>query len=235
VKPLHKRVSLTPQSDPLYLAGCSFEAAEYAVMHWHYSRTMPVSKRVCFGVWESGVFIGAIIFAWGATPYIGNPFGLPMTQCAELVRIALRPHHAPVSRMIRIAVRLLVKQSPGLRVIVSYADTKQGHHGGIYQAAGWHYLGLTKEVDGYMMAGRQLHRRAYTGHNYGQPRLAIPTGARKIHLPGKHKYVFALDAAMRLQLAPLSQPYPKRGRSAENGTAAPTAGGGINSDPPAPS
>lgn len=198
----------------LHLAFCSFAAAKYAVLHWHYSRTMPVSKRVCVGVWEHGAFVGAVVFAWGATPYIGDPFGLPMTQCAELVRVALRAHQAPVSRIVTIAVRLLVKQSPGLRVLVSYADTAHGHHGGIYQAAGWYYLGMTKEVDGYMLAGKQLHRRAYTGHNYGAPRLKVPAGATKVHLPGKHKYVLPLDAAIRAQLAPLRQPYPKRGTDA---------------------
>ena len=195
---------------PLHIGFCSFTAAQYAVLHWHYSRSMPVSKRVCFGVWEAGAFVGAVVFAWGATPYIGDPFGLPMTQCAELVRVALRQHRTPVSRIVAIAVRLLVKQSPGLRVIVSYADTAEGHHGGIYQAAGWTYLGLTKEVTGFMLAGRKLHRRAYTGHNYGAPRLKVPTAATKVHLPGKHKYVLPLDAALRAQLEPLRQPYPKR-------------------------
>ena len=36
---------------------CSYEAAKYAVMHWHYSKTMPAGKTVKLGVWENGRFI----------------------------------------------------------------------------------------------------------------------------------------------------------------------------------
>jgi hypothetical protein len=36
-----------------------------------------------------------------------------------------------------------------------------------------------------------------------------------------------LDAEMRAKIAPLAKPYPKRERSAENGAAVPTAGGGV--------
>ena len=42
-----------------------------------------------------------------------------------------------------IALRLLARHSPGLRLVVSYADPAQGHVGTIYQAAGWTYLGVT--------------------------------------------------------------------------------------------
>ena len=44
---------------------CSYEAAKYAVEHWHYSRSMPVGKLLTVGVWENGEFVGAVIYAWG--------------------------------------------------------------------------------------------------------------------------------------------------------------------------
>ena len=44
---------------------------------------------------------------------------------------------------------------------------------------------------------------------------------QKVPLPGKHRYVMPLDAAMRAQCATLAQPYPKRGRSREIATAPP--------------
>jgi hypothetical protein len=31
---------------------CSYEAAKYAVEHWHYSKTMPAGKTVKIGAWE---------------------------------------------------------------------------------------------------------------------------------------------------------------------------------------
>jgi hypothetical protein len=189
---------------------CSHEAAEYAVSRWHYSRTMPVSKSARLGVWEANQFIGAVVFAWGANPNLGRPFDLDMLEVAELVRVALREHQTPVSRILSVAVRMLRRQSPGLRLLVSFADTDQGHHGGIYQAAGWIYTGTTPPKFDFMLNGQKLHRRTYTGANFGQPRLPIPAGAVKVRSPVKHRYVLPLDEAMRSRIAPLAQPYPKR-------------------------
>ena len=46
------------------------------------------------------------------------------------------------------------------RIVVSYADTAQGHAGVIYQAANFNYAGLTKErTDAY--AGGNKHSRHY--------------------------------------------------------------------------
>ena len=42
----------------LRLDWCSYEAAKYAVEHWHYSKRMPKSKLAKIGVWEDGEFIG---------------------------------------------------------------------------------------------------------------------------------------------------------------------------------
>src|SRR5688572_27900813 len=110
-------------------------------MRWHYSRRMPRCKLAKIGAWEDGRFIGAVVFGRGATPNIGSPFGLDQTEVCELVRVALRDHRAPVSQIMAEARRKLRETSPGLRVIVSFADTAQDHHGGIYQADNWIYLG----------------------------------------------------------------------------------------------
>ena len=81
----------------LKLDWCSHEAAKYAVEKWHYSHSMPKSKLVKIGVWENRQFIGVIIFGSGASPQIGKPYQLRMTQICELVRVALHKHQSPVS------------------------------------------------------------------------------------------------------------------------------------------
>jgi hypothetical protein len=60
-----------------------------------------------------------------------------------LTRIALTNHKAPVSRIMAITLRKLKKHAKGLKLVVSYADFNQGHHGGIYQATNWIYVGGT--------------------------------------------------------------------------------------------
>ena len=118
---------------------CTYEAAKFACLNWHYSKSIPVSKIVKIGVWEDDVFKGAVLFSRGATPMIGRPYNLKQTEICELTRIALRDHKTPVSRIVAISVKFLKKNSPGLRLVISYADVDQGHLGKIYQASNWVY------------------------------------------------------------------------------------------------
>jgi hypothetical protein len=189
---------------------CSYQAAKYAVEKWHYSKTMPVSKRVTIGAWEDGIFIGSIVFSWGANPNLSKPYGLNMTECVELVRVALAPHISPTSKIVSQAVKMLERQSPGVRLVVSYADTREAHVGIIYQAMNWTYTGDTSVKFDYELNGRVLQRRSYTGRNFNGTRRRVPLGANKIQSPSKHRYLYPLDRAMRRQIAPLAQPYPKR-------------------------
>ena len=83
------------------------EAAKYACEKWHYSKCTPKSKVVRFGVWESGKFIGVVLFGSGACPWLGTAYGLNQTQVCELTRIALTNHKTPVSRIMAIILKKL--------------------------------------------------------------------------------------------------------------------------------
>lgn len=135
-------------SSPLKLDWCSYEAARTACLRWHYSRSTPTAKTVKIGVWERGVFKGAIIYGLGSNQHLGTAFGLTMFQACELCRVALDRHDTPVSRIVAISLKMLKKQSPGVRLVVSYADCDQDHHGGIYAAGNWVYVGRVQEEGG---------------------------------------------------------------------------------------
>lgn len=195
------------------------QAAKFACENWHYSKRIPVFGTVRIGVWEDGCFVGVVIFSRGATPEIGSPYKLHQTEICELTRVALREHATPVSRIIAIALKFLRRNSPGLRMIVSFADAAQGHHGGIYQAGGWIYAGASEthayRVNGVVEHPKTLHSR------YGKGGQSIPwlrenvdPTAERIISGIKHRYLLPLDEAMRAQIAPLSKPYPKRAKQA---------------------
>jgi hypothetical protein len=114
--------------------------------------------------------------------------------------------------MMALALKFLHKQSPGIRLVVSFADPEAGHHGGIYQAGNWIYSGKSASNYEWRLNGKRLNKRAYTGHNFGNPKLAIPTGAERVPLLGKHRYLMPLDAEMRERILPLAKPYPKRAK-----------------------
>ncbi|MCK5605381.1 protein Mom [Candidatus Pacearchaeota archaeon] len=197
----------------LKLDWCSYEAAKYAVMHWHYSKCMPAGKTTKVGIWEADEFIGVVVFSRGANQNLLKPYGLKQIGGCELTRIALKTGHvSPVSKIISISLKFLKLHSPGLRLVVSYADTGQGHHGGIYQATNWVYEGLFSGECSVVVNGKLMHRRsAYS--RYGTTR---PKGSVNVPAPGKHKYLMPLDKEMRKQIELLRKPYPKRPADGSN-------------------
>jgi len=212
-------------------------AARFACTNWHYSKCVPVFKAVRVGVWECGQFIGVVLFGQGATPEIGSPYGLKQIEICELTRVALTRHVSPVSKIIALALRFLRKQSPGLRMVVSFADASQGHHGGIYQAGGWVYVGGA-ETHGYRVNGTVVHPKTLHSR-YGKGGQSIPwlranvdPHAERVVSGFKHRYLMPLDEEMRREIEPLRKPYPKRAGSAGSGT--PPIQGGRGGATPTP-
>ncbi|MFN7611312.1 MAG: hypothetical protein ACK5QX_10320, partial [bacterium] len=138
--------------------------------------------------------------------------GLEGTQVCELTRVALKTHASAVSRMMAIGLRFIKRQSPKLRLVVSFADQWHGHHGGIYQAGNWIYSGLTAPAQMIRLPdGKTVDPRRFNGHGHNSPK-PIPLGAQIVKTPPKHRYLMPLDEAMRAQIAPLAKPYPKRAK-----------------------
>jgi len=198
----------------LHIDYCSYEAAKYAVMHWHYSKTMPAGKLMKYGVWENNVFIGCILFGRGAVYNIGKPYNLKQTEVCELVRVALTNHINPVSKILSFILKRFSKDNPGTQLIVSYADPKQNHNGGIYQATNWVYTGVIKDDRWININGITIHRRS-AGSKYGSYALEylhknIDKNAHYVQLPKKHKYLYPLTKEIRKQIEKLRKPYPKK-------------------------
>lgn len=203
----------------LLVAPCSYQAAKYAVEKWHYSGVMPAGKTVKWGVWEAGTFIGAVVFSRGSNKAIGRPYGLSQLEVCELARVAMSLHGNYASRIIALAMRQLTAHQE-LRLVVSYADPREGHIGGIYQAMNWIYVGKSSGDDlrnhPYEAPnGRIVHWRTMSGilARLGKPHThaaALALGYKILEFIPKYKYLYPLDRAMRKQIAPLAQPYPKK-------------------------
>jgi hypothetical protein len=173
---------------------------------------------VKIGAWENGKFIGVVLFGRGATPNLLKPYGLSQTQGCELVRIALTNHVSPVSRIMAIAIKFLKREMPELLLIVSFADLSQNHHGGIYQATNWLYSGQGDAATFFKINGRLTHPRSIGAkggiQNIDWVKQNIDKHASAVLVPGKHRYLMALDDEMRTQIAHLAKPYPKRAKQA---------------------
>lgn len=200
-----------PKPD-LKLAYCDHRAATFAVMNWHYSKVMPVGKLVKIGVWEDGDFIGAVIYGLSNSWKLGQAWGAGPKEFCELTRVALKSgHKSPTSQIVAISIKMLKKQSPGLKLIVSFADPVQGHHGGIYQAMNWIYVGPSVPLKQYFYNGKWQHSRSIAGGRFGSAGpVEDYTSLPKRIMPAKHRYLYPLDRQTRKRLLPLAQPYPQR-------------------------
>ena len=193
----------------LKLDWATYEAAKFACLNWHYSKCLPVGKLVKIGVWEENKFIGVVLFGRGANKSLGQPYGCDQTESCELVRIALKIHKTPVSKIISIALKFLKKSNPKIKLVVSFADIEQNHHGGIYQATNWIYDGKSNAADEYLFKGKRWHGRAFR-KTHGSHLKFIDKGLEIVQGSQKYRYLFPLDQKLRDTLIKKALPYPKR-------------------------
>ena len=208
-------------SGNLHIDWASSKAVTYACKNYHYSKCVPQGKSVKLGVWENKKFIGIVLFSRGASPFLFKKYGLNQKQGCELTRIALSKHEAPVSKIVSICVKKLKKFLPDLQLILSYADPMQNHHGGIYQASNWIYVGKTESNRFYIINGKRTHSRTIGDLKeviYRPQEMSTIEALRKYKDPnaqvfndeGKHKYLYPLNETMNDKLRGLAKPYPKR-------------------------
>ena len=197
------------------------KAVKYACENWHYSKSTPVPPLVKLGVWEDCKFIGCVIFSRGASSNLLKPYKLKQYEGCELTRIALTKHKSEVSKILKYCFLFLKKNSPKLKLIVSFADPQYGHHGGVYQASNWFYVGDTAKGKEYWYNGKRLHSRQVSEKGWniqqGQKRKTVkPSDCKVIDTPGKHRYLMPLDKEMIEKIKPLAKPYPKRAQSIDS-------------------
>lgn len=223
----------------LKLGWCSFFAAKYAVEKWHYSKVMPGFKTAKIGVWEDNKFIGVLVYGLGSGGACdGRQYGLARHfEMAELQRVALNKHKVQVSKCIAISLKMIKNRYPKLQLIVSYADSKHGHIGKIYQASNWLYVGKVVTNDAILISGKVFHTRSvrqkysrFGGIEY--VRKYIDPNVKYVKTPEKYKYLYPLNVELKNELLKLAKPYPKSaGAEVETGCATSTDKDGSNPIP----
>ena len=98
-----------------------------------------------------------------------------------------------------------IKSDGRYELVVSYADPAAGHHGGVYQAGNWIYIGpsSSKTVYIHKESGKRSSQRSFDQSNYD------PTEWTKTKSCPKHTYVYPLSKRMRRAWKDKSIPYPK--------------------------
>jgi len=164
----------------------------YACLRYHYARTIPTSQ-VSFSCYEDDEFIGVIMYGGGASPKLGRQYGLIQGEYLELVRVALNgKQKSPTSKFVALSMKLVKKQKPFLKLLISFADKSvQNHKGTIYYATNWVYDGISR-ANHLIINGRLTHpRSAWT--KYGKDKSKWPKDTQVAKNLEKHRFIYPLD------------------------------------------
>ena len=127
------------------------------------------------------------------------------------------------------------KNSPNIELIISFADTEQGHHGGIYQATNWIYTGKTTAKNLlFFFKNRWVHNRTIR-EMLGSAKFSKAKREcwfKTKETSEKHRYLMPLKN--RKKYEKLSKPYPKRTKHSSDAPTIPSGRGQCDSDLCAP-
>jgi len=196
------------------LKKASYKAIEYACMKFHYAKSIPVNV-FGYSVFENDEWCGCIVYGTGANNNIANPYDLKQGQVIELVRMALNGEQSVTSKALSISLKLVKKDCPLVKLIVSYADVDQNHEGIIYQATNWYFTGhMNKDTtSGYIIHGKKTHKKTIYDKGVIQSlkevRKHLDPNAEKFITKGKLKYIYPIDKSLTGMCEELSKPYSK--------------------------
>lgn len=197
-------------------SGQNDDATALVVAH-HYSGRMTTPWFVGTAHESGGLFgdfgpaVAAVVFSPPPTQWAKKVF--------ELSRLVRHPDAAvPLTWLIGTACRWIKRTRPEADLLVSFADPKEGHHGGVYQAASWRYAYKSKRgsdglfVNGVFIPGRTCNARWGT-RSAPKLRAMFPgLDVEYSRTDGKHLYWRPLrrsGAAKAKRLGLESLPYPK--------------------------
>lgn len=146
------------------------------ILNIHYAKRLP-SISFAYGLFKFNELIGIVTF--------GSPASAPLCKgimgeehkhkVIELNRLCLKYNlKNEASYLVGNAIKLLPKP----KVIVSYADTEQGHVGHVYQACNFMFTGTSKP------------RTDMAGKDGKHPRHHLGDKTNRVQRSAKHRYVY---------------------------------------------
>ena len=185
----------------------SKKAIQFACLNFHYSKVCP-AQSLGYSVFNNkNEWCGVILFGGGAGAYMGIPFGLFYGQYLELTRMALNGKQESTSKAMSIAIKLIKKSNPTVKLLISYADKGQEHIGTIYQATNWYF------VEDIESSGEEVFYKGRWSHNRTPSSKLSVIEYRKLEKrkkAGKYKYIYPLHNSILPLCNRLKKDYPKK-------------------------
>jgi len=184
----------------------SYKAIKYACLNFHYARVIPLTT-IGFNVYNNkNEWCGCITFGGGASYKLGSSYCLVSGQFLELTRMALNGKQESTSKAMSIAIRLIKKKKPLVKLLISYADKGQNHIGTIYQATNWYF------VDESDSSGNEVFYKGKWVHD--RVPNTLPKKERNLleyrKKSGKYKYAYPLSNKVKILCIQKSKKFPKK-------------------------
>jgi hypothetical protein len=179
----------------------TYEETKHFILNIHYARRMP-SISYAFGLLKGGELLGVVTYGMPASQHLcrGVCGDEKKDIVIELNRLCLLKNGKNEASML---VSRSLKMLPKPMVVVSYADTAQGHLGTVYQACNFLFTGSTRERTDIASADGKHSR-----HNLGDltQRQNRSSKHRYIYLVGTHAQVRELQGVLKYT----TKTYPKK-------------------------
>lgn len=182
----------------------------------HYAKRIP-SISYTYGLYENDVLVGVVCY--GTPPSSTLRKGVAgidnVTKVLELNRLCLKNNKKNEASIL---VSKSLKLLPKGKIIISFADSSQGHVGYVYQACNFKYFGLSaKRTDWKIKGMEHLHGQTIGDLSRGKKNRAQwmrDTYGDNFYLeprPRKHRYVFITGKKPNYEIIKYKEEkYPKK-------------------------
>ena len=170
-----------------------FKASREYITKNHYTHGCGASASPCYGLFDGFKLIGVLMFACPCSEDVrASLFGEDeKDRVVELHRLHIldvTPKNTE-SWFISRCLKLLVKDRPQTKGVISFSDLTQGHVGTIYKATNAYRCGQTSRIWVFIdKDGRLRHERQHGHHVTDQE--AKDMGWNKILSQPKNRYVY---------------------------------------------
>lgn len=194
-----------------------------AIVTGHYSGVMPDATQEAFGAYHNEKLVAAVAYGPGGNSKTFNAVieGCNSSNARELIRLWVHPD-APQNTASFVVSRSLKMLPASVMLVVSFADSGQGHAGYVYQALNFYYLGMSNEGIRYVdKTGTEVTARLANVYRMRNPDkfgdkslqdIRQELGWMPVKSHAKHRYCLGVGPRKRLinkQLAEMAMAYPK--------------------------
>ncbi len=167
-------------------------AKEYIIKN-HYSHGCHNGPSPCYGLFDNFKLIGVLMFATPCSENVrasifGEEYKDWVIELHRLHILDVTPKNTE-SWFISRCIKLLKKDRPQTKAIISFADSTQGHKGIVYKATHFFYCGKTGKATFYLDQDGRLRHPHQNGVNITR-KMALEKGWKPVIRFSKNRYIY---------------------------------------------